>query len=61
MIEYKKCGTYCAHWEPTCELFHPVTKECIYDRDKEKLCEDCLYTDEEIQKIKGEDTNDSNT
>lgn len=60
-IKYKKCGTYCARWEPACELFHPITKECIYDRDKEKLCEDCLYTDEEIQKIKGEDTNDSNT
>lgn len=60
MIEYKKCGVYCAHWEPACELFHPVTKECIYDRDKDKLCEDCLYTDEEIKEIKKVNDSDFN-
>ena len=61
MIEYKKCGCYCKHWEPACELFNPQTKECIYIRSPKKLCNDCLYTDEEIKKIKESGNNDSDS
>jgi hypothetical protein len=57
-IEYKKCGVYCAHWEPACELFNPITKECIYNRYPKALCQDCLYTDEEIKEIKESGNND---
>lgn len=58
---YKKCGVYCNHWEPTCELFNPITKECIYNRNPKALCQDCLYTDKEIKKIKESDNNGSNS
>lgn len=60
MIEYKKCGIYCNRWEPTCELFNPITKECVYDKNRKKLCENCLYTDEEIKEIKKVNDSDFN-
>ena len=58
MSEYKKCGVYCARWEPACELLNLITKECIYTRNPKKLCEDCLYTNKEIEKIKESDSNE---
>lgn len=58
---YKKCGVYCAHWEPACELFNPITKECIYNRNPKALCQDCLYTNKEIEKIKESGNNDSDS
>ena len=61
MSEYKKCGVYCAHWEPACKLFNPITKECIYNRNPKALCQDCLYTDKEIKKIKESGNNDFNS
>ena len=60
-MEYKKCGIYCKHWEPYCNLFNPITKECVYTRNPKVLCNDCLYTDEEIKKIKESGNYDSNS
>jgi hypothetical protein len=60
MIQYKKCGVYCARWEPACELFNPTTKECIYNRNIKELCKECLYTEEEIKKMKEVNYNDFN-
>lgn len=61
MIEYKKCGVYCVHWDPACGLFNPVTKECVYNRNPKILCQDCLYTNEEIKEIKENSNNDFNS
>lgn len=59
-IKYKKCGIYCNRWEPVCELFNTITKECIYNRNIKELCEECLYTEEEIKKMKEVNYNDFN-
>lgn len=61
MAQYKKCGCYCNHWEPACELFNPITKECVYTRKPKALCEDCLYSDKEIKEIKESGNNDSDS
>ena len=52
MIQYKICTCYNKCHDFNCPLLNSLTKDCVYNRNFEALCENAPYTPEEIKQIK---------